>query len=116
MLKIAVTGGRDFADRDLAYSTLDMLLDQNGNFTLLHGNATGLDTLAKEWALGRSIESIPFKAQWDKHGKAAGPIRNREMVREADMLIVFRGGRGTTDCTKAAIEIGIPVFMVVDIQ
>jgi hypothetical protein len=32
----------------------------------------------------------------------------------ADLLVHFRGGRGTADCTDAAIERGIPVELVVD--
>jgi hypothetical protein len=58
-------------------------------------------------------------ADWDSHGKAAGPMRNRTMlagvnspVSNADLLIAFKGGRGTADCVRQARELGIPVIEV----
>jgi YspA, cpYpsA-related SLOG family len=116
MLKVAVTGGRWYDDQALVSDTLDLLRVQEGDFILLHGNATGADTLAKFWAIDRGIEHKPFKAEWSKYGKPAGPIRNREMVAEADMLIAFPGNRGTNDCIQAAIEANVPVFMAVTIE
>jgi len=58
-----------------------------------------------------------FVADWKKHGRAAGPIRNREMVRLAAHLgvaacIAFPGGAGTEDCTKQAVAAGLLVLRV----
>lgn len=116
MLKVAVTGGRDYEDASLVEDTLRMLYVQEGEFTLLHGGAPGVDSFAKQWAIDSGFTSQEFPANWAAFGKAAGPIRNRDMVREADMLIAFPGGRGTADCIKAATMAGVPVFLAVPIK
>ncbi len=48
---------------------------------VIHGAGRGLDTWAGLWAAERDgVSQIPMPAQWDRHGKAAGPIRNRKML------------------------------------
>ena len=116
MLNVAVTGSRFYSDREHVNETLDAVREQYGEFVLFHGNATGADTLAKEWAIANGIEPKPFDPNWGAFGKAAGPIRNRDMVKHADMLIAFPGGKGTNDCIKAATMAGVPVFAAVQIK
>jgi predicted polyphosphate/ATP-dependent NAD kinase len=115
-LNVAVTGGRWYDDQAEVSRILDEVLAKYGPFVLFHGNATGADTLAKFWAIDRGIEHKPFKANWASFGKAAGPIRNREMVKHADMLIAFPGGKGTNDCIKTATMAGVPVFVAIPIE
>lgn len=79
---------------------------------LVHGAATGADTMAGKIAkeLGWQVEEYP--ADWNKHGKAAGPIRNQQMVDlGADICLAFPLGesRGTRHCMKAAERAGIKV-------
>lgn len=57
------------------------------------GGALGVDS-SGEW-FAKHETRIPvkvFKADWDKHGKAAGPIRNAEMADYADALILVWDG------------------------
>lgn len=73
---------------------------------------SGADAMAEEiWeAMGGVVERHP--ADWKRHGKAAGLIRNQQMVDlGADLCIAFRknGSRGTTHCANAAQLAGIPV-------
>lgn len=79
--------------------------------TLVHGAATGADSLAAEWwgdIQERPTEAHP--ADWDRHGKAAGPIRNQEMVDSGlDLCIAFPGGRGTADMIRRCEAAGVPV-------
>lgn len=108
---VAVTGGRDFNDIERVRRALYSLKPKPT--LLIHGAAQGADTLAAQVAeeMGIPIEAHP--ADWEKHGRAAGPIRNAEMVaRKPDLLLAFPGGRGTAGHTRLAIAAGIPVKKV----
>ncbi len=70
---------------------------------------TGVDKEVRESFPDRVVV---FKADWDTHGKAAGPIRNREMLdRRPDLLLAFWNGRspGTKDCINQAVKMKIPI-------
>ena len=55
-----------------------------------------------------ACDTDTFYAQWHKHGNAAGPIRNQEMLDSGiDYLCVFPGGRGTADMKKRCEERGV---------
>lgn len=61
---------------------------------------------------GGTVERHP--AEWDKHGKAAGPIRNQKMVDlGATVCLAFPlpGSRGTAHCMSAARKASIPVWI-----
>jgi len=72
------------------------------------GTAKGADTIGKKWALERGYEVIEFPADWDKHGKAAGPIRNEEMVKfikDKKQNIVILFWDGTSSGTKNTYDL-----------
>lgn len=108
---VLVCGGRFFAGQKRMWSALDRL-DRIYKFkTLLHGGASGADTLADKWADQRGLHKIVVKADWGKHGKSAGPIRNQEMLDmyAPNLVVAFEGGRGTADMVRRSKLIGIPV-------
>lgn len=114
MRRIAVTGGRDFADVDMVRKAL-WHVSFSSDDTLVHGACRGADTLAAEVA-SRIGTQEPHPADWKKYGRAAGPIRNREMLSSGiDMLIAFPGGAGTRNCVMIAEELGIPVVYATEI-
>jgi predicted Rossmann-fold nucleotide-binding protein len=84
---------------------------------VITGGSRGVDGAALEWAKENGIQTAEFpipKKRWDKVGKAAGPIRNRMMLRiKPDHVIAFPGGQGTADMTAAALQAGIHVERVV---
>jgi len=94
-----VCGGRDYADRERVREILDDIHALTPITTLVHGAAPGADSLAFEWAIANNIPARSFPADWQKHGKAAGPIRNQQMLDEGrpDIVVAFPGGRGTAD-------------------
>lgn len=49
----------------------------------------GADTLAWKWAINHHIPITEYEAEWDKYGRAAGPIRNKLIVEDIDVLIAF---------------------------
>lgn len=112
-LRVIVTGGRDFADRDLLFRTLDRLHLERGFALLIHGAARGADRLANDWAKERRVPRHPVPADWDGLGPAAGPIRNSEMLgMHPDLVVAFPGGRGTEDMVGKAKRAGVQVVEV----
>lgn len=113
-MKVLVCGGRDYADKVRLFAVLDHYNEELGFEILVHGAARGADRLAGEWADERGIEVRRYPADWNKHGKSAGPIRNREMVEKEspDLVVAFPGGSGTRDMVKVATHNGITVIEV----
>jgi len=111
---ILVTGGRNYSDRGTVYAVLDRAHAKHGIALLIEGGATGADTLARDWATDRGVPVRTFPADWKTHGKAAGPIRNRQMLTDGkpDWVIAFPGGRGTANMVQQAREAGVRVFVV----
>lgn len=79
--------------------------------TLIHGGARGADEGGADWGRSEHANVNCFKANWRKHGKAAGPIRNQQMIDEGqpDIAIAFPGGKGTADMTRRLEAAGIPI-------
>lgn len=115
MKRVLVCGGRKFAERELAFAVLTQLHRDEPIECIIHGDQTGADTIAKEWALERGIPHRPFPAEWRRYGNAAGPIRNRQMITRGkpDLVIAFPGGEGTADMVRQAMLAAIPVYPMV---
>jgi len=111
-MRVIVCGGRDYPDDAHVWRTLDALDDEHGIRALAHGGATGADDHAGRWAEISRIEHRVFRADWKKHGKAAGPRRNQKMLDEfkPDVVVAFPGGRGTADMVRRAIDSGVRVI------
>lgn len=112
-MKVLVCGGRDFNDAVRLRQVLDAYHNDIGPFTcVVHGAASGADMLAGDWAKRLGIEVREYPADWKKHGRAAGPIRNAEMLEkeDPDFVIAFPGGRGTQNMVNLAKQDRIRVF------
>lgn len=113
MKKVCVCGGRNYTDKARVYRALDTARRILGEITVIHGDANGADRLADQWARDREQKVLVFPAQWKLHDKAAGPIRNREMLKFGfDFLIAFPGGSGTADMVKITMNSNIPVLQI----
>lgn len=80
---------------------------------VIHGAASGIDTAAGEYCKDRwKVTAVP--AEWDKYGKSAGPIRNRQMAAMGDALIAVWDGksRGTRNMISEATALGLKVFVL----
>ncbi len=110
-MRVLVCGGRDFANAYLLNEWLDATHADTPISLLIHGAAPGADSLAAAWARDNGVESLACPADWTKHGRAAGPIRNQQMldVHKPDRVIAFKGGRGTADMMRRAQAAGVPV-------
>jgi hypothetical protein len=113
-LRVLVTGSRNWPDPDLVYHKLDQL-HRRADLVIVHGACpTGADAYAAIWCHLNpdGVTEVRRPADWERHGKAAGPLRNAQMVADgADLCLAFRIGasRGTSDTIDRAKAAGIPV-------
>lgn len=110
-----VCGGREFTDNyELSFfNVMDGIVGFHGKPGLvIHGGCVGIDTLAGKWAKSRGIPVTVVPADWAKHGRAAGPIRNQQMLDEKrpEMVIAFQGGNGTKDMVDRARKAGVHIM------
>lgn len=110
-MKVAVVGGRDFADTKLLADTLDQVRSFD---CLVSGKARGADSLAESYADLWNIPKIIHVPEWKKYGKGAAFIRNQLIIDDADIVVAFWDGKskGTKDSIDRADKKGVPVIIV----
>lgn len=112
-MKVIVCGGREYDDEQRAFSVLDERHAEVPFTLVIQGNARGADTLGRMWAEARCIPCLCVPANWDRDGRAAGPIRNRKMLDcKPHLVIAFPGGRGTANMVKQAKDADVPVLQI----
>jgi hypothetical protein len=114
--KVLVCGGRDYNDFDRLEDELNRIERAYGVITIISGCARGADSLAIKYAETYGDDVLKFPADWDKHGRAAGPIRNQQMLDEGkpDLVIAFPGGKGTMDMINRSKKANIEVIEIVN--
>ena len=117
-LVIAAGGGRDLAWPHQRIAA-ELLARSGGRLVhlLLHGGARGADAAIGRAAHQLGWASLVMPAQWERHGRAAGPIRNRELLEQAIaraeahvspgyqvsvLVVAFPGGAGTASLVQQA--------------
>lgn len=123
-MRILVCGGRYYNDRDAVFHWLDNNTprtppdrfgnDMPANVTIIHGKCpTGADRWADEWAVVNWCRIEEYPAEWQRYGRAAGPIRNQKMAdAKPDKAVAFPGGDGTADMVRRLKKAGIPVEVI----
>lgn len=110
-MKVIVAGGRDFTN----YALVEEAIKISGFeiSQIVSGRAKGVDTLGEVWALANNIPVEAFPADWSQHGRAAGPIRNKQMAEYADALIAIWDGesKGTANMIQQARNKRLNVFI-----
>ena len=78
---------------------------------IISGGCRGADAAGEQYARRCGIPLTIIRPDWVKHGRAAGPIRNAEMVRRSDALIVCWDGtsRGGADILRQATAAGLAI-------
>lgn len=105
-MKLAVIGSRSFTDYELLAK---VILENFDNIScIVSGGAVGADALAKQYALDQGIEYLEYKPDWNKYGRAAGVVRNTEIIKDCDAVIACWDGssKGTKDTIKKAKKQG----------
>ena len=95
-----VAGSRHFTDAQAVEHDLRNYVAVGD--TVITGGCRGVDQIAYDFAQRMFAKNEVFKADWNKYGKAAGPIRNRQMAENADILVAFWDGESKG--TKNAID------------
>ena len=118
-LRVIIAGGRDFNDYNKAEKCIDdFLVSNNLPVKIISGNASGADRMGELYGNLHGIDVVQFPAEWNKYGRAAGPIRNRKMAEyaaeERGVLIAFWDGksRGTKNMIENAKRSGLEISIV----
>jgi hypothetical protein len=111
-MNILVTGGRYYSDANEVNKALIEVTSAALHCAVVHGDASGADTMAKRWCYEQGVPCISVPAQWKKYGKAAGMIRNQWMVDhiKIDLCVAFPGGAGTEGMKKICRARDIPIY------
>ena len=127
-MRVLIYGGRDFGstkeewDKGKAFlhklameyfprTEEDEYCNWLPDVTVISGAAKGAYSLGAEWAVCNWTRLEEFPADWNKHGKAAGHIRNQQMLDSGvDIAVQFPGGRGTADMRRRLDKAGVKVI------
>ena len=112
--RVIIAGTRDFDDYGLLCRHTDYMLSdkrKTRRIVIVSGTAKGADALGEQYARERGYQIRRYPADWDRYGKAAGPLRNDLMARNADALIAYWDGRspGTKNMIDTARNYGLKV-------
>jgi len=125
-MRVLVCGGRDYKDVDAVYMVLDGLKERPT--VIIHGCASGADSIAAMWAEERGVPVDPYPAEWEdlshpdaivktrrdgrQYDARAGFRRNLRMIIEGkpDLVIAFPGGSGTKNMKEVAAQASIPIM------
>lgn len=113
-MKVIISGFRNFHSYNKLKAYCDNVLSAQSEIEIVSGGADGADSLGERYAKENGYKLTVFKADWDKHGKAAGQIRNAEMAKYADALICFWDGqsRGSKNMIEEAKKAGLKYRVV----
>lgn len=109
VIKLMVCGSRTIDDKDFIYKKIDECIVENfpnEEIIIIEGEARGVDSIAKQWAIDHNKQIEAYPAKWDLYGKSAGYRRNVDMVKACDHCLIFWDGKskGTKHdidlCTK----------------
>jgi len=111
-MRLLVTGSRDWTDRQRVFDVLNRLRPT----VIIEGGARGLDTIVSQLAKSWGIPIITFPADWRTYGKAAGSIRNQQMLDEGkpDYVVAFPlpQSKGTWDMVRRARKAGLAIEII----
>lgn len=113
-MKVLVCGHREFDDWNLLCSTLGPYASLDN--TIIEGEAKGADFLARVWAKWQGVPYEAYPADWKTYGKAAGPIRNKQMLTEGkpDLVVAFlaKDSIGTKNMIDQARKAGVETVVI----
>lgn len=136
-MRVLVCGSRNLDCRSLVFLQLDALLAEGVQhqqmLTVIEGGCpSGGDFYAHEWVKWQRkmnpewVEHEHYPADWSKYGRAAGHIRNQQMLDEGrpDIVLAFVhqpfdgewDSRGTRDMCQRARKAGVSVFVINEME
>jgi len=113
-MKVLCCGSRTWTNLPKIISAFEDLLKEGPIERILQGGAVGADHWCALEAARRGIKVFEYPAEWEKYGRAAGYIRNEEMIKEnPDVVLAFQvdNSKGTQHTIDLAREKGIKVIV-----
>jgi hypothetical protein len=97
MMKVVIFGSRTIEDMREVEKALEHSPVKNSITEIVSGGASGVDTLAQQYAEAQGIPFKLFPEQRELYGRKAGPLRNIEMSKYAEFGVAVWDGksRGT---------------------
>ena len=89
-MKVIIAGSRNVHDYKLVVQAMERCGYEVTE--VVCGMANGIDRLGEQWARANNISVIEMPADWNRHGKKAGVLRNIEMAKYADAAVVIWDG------------------------
>lgn len=123
-MRLLISGDRHYDDVEAIYVTLAGIIALNKeenseeDIVLIEGGARGADSIAEAAGQLLGMKVLRYPAKWAKYGKAAGPIRNQQMLDEGkpDVVVCFHddleASRGTKHMASIAKKAGVPTYLV----
>ncbi len=124
-MKLAIIGGRDFTERNVAELAFVRYFYPPVEYTdgpwvqeIISGGAAGADTIAKQLAEKYEIKYIEYPALWDDlealpckikykgdkpYNVLAGLNRNKDIIKNCDMVLAFWDGKSTGTANSLAL-------------
>lgn len=115
-MKTAVIGSRTFDNYDQLKTILDNLSDKPAE--IISGGANGADSLAERYAQENNLPLTIHLANWKAYGRAAGPIRNKQLIEDCEQVVAIWDGqsKGTQHSIKIAQKLNRPTQLVIYAQ
>lgn len=119
--RVLVTGDREWKSYKTVLWMLWVVRETEGIEVLIEGEARGADKMSRQAALELGVPEeniLKFPADWNKYGRAAGPIRNRQQFNEGKptLVIAFHlniaKSKGTADMMDVAVKAGVRTVLV----
>ena len=114
--RIVVAGCRNYYNYEEANVFIEYCIKKNcpnDTVILLSGGCRGADALGERYAKENGLSVEYYPAEWEKYGKAAGPIRNQIMVDNCDYVVCFwdNKSKGTKSLINYTKKTGKPLFV-----
>lgn len=113
--KVIVAGSRTFDNYPMLQDKLDSILSaRKDEVEIISGGAKGADALGERYAKEKGLRLTVMRADWEKHGKKAGLLRNHDMAVYGDALVAFWDGksRGTANMIELAKAGGLKTRVI----
>ena len=107
-MKVAVVGSRTLTNIELG-----RYISEDAE-EIVSGGAVGVDSCAAEYARRKGLRLTEILPQYERYGRGAPIVRNKEIVDYADRVLVFWDGssKGTRSVIRYAEKIGKPVEVI----
>lgn len=115
--KIIISGDREWTGPELEHRLRTLFSILPKDYEIIHGACKGVDLTAEKIAQECGFKTKAFPADWNKYGRAAGPIRNSQMLKENPITVYlfhqhFERSKGTRSMYELAKKARIPTYLV----